>query len=137
MAAAARKTSRTDTSPAWALPLFLGRLSSIATCASFHWLEACSASSTSDPHPFPDLLLLCYRSQVGEERVCRQATVRGFMEKNVVPEFSMEEQIKMWKRKAHCSASKPLFIFTELEFYQLTNCCYLSLLAYVLFKRRG
>lgn len=61
LGAAARKISRMDTSPAWALSPFLGRLSSTETCASFHCHEACTASSTSDPHPFPDLLLLCYR----------------------------------------------------------------------------
>lgn len=86
-------SSRMDTSPTWALSLFLGRL-------SFQQQPVPPSIGMRHVLPLPlrihtlfsPIILVLQKWGVkGEEMVHRQRTVRAFMEKDVVPEFSMQE----------------------------------------------
>lgn len=92
-----------------------------------------------NPHPFPDLLLLCYRSQVLNRRVCKQGTLRRFVEKKMLC-LSFQ-----WRNRENCEKRKLTVLLPKLCSYSLNwnftswpgkIFCYLLLVAYVLFKRR-
>lgn len=73
----------------------------------------------------------------GEERVCRQGTVRRFIEKRCCVWVFNRGTEKNVKKESSLFCFQNFVRIHESEFYQLTNFCYLLLVAYVLFKRRG